>query len=230
MTTANLIKMLVGVAYITGAKSIAQAGIYGAIISYVYAMASINFCAYLLLKARNRFKSDHKIVDICDLGAKLYGPGIKPFLSVILVATNTAYLMAYCMFLGVNIDQLMCKSFKVTECHKNNLYTAIVLILLFPINCMRTMNNIGYFSTLALAFTFAAIIMILVINCMLIGMEPAEIRENKHIEINDDDRNFNYFEGMMVPVVAATFSSLYKNHCLLNLYAEHKNPSSFYMI
>lgn len=72
--------MYVGVAFISCSKSIQQAGIYGAIIGFVYAVTSTIFCVYLLLKARNRFKSDYKIVDICDLGAKLYGPGIKPFI------------------------------------------------------------------------------------------------------------------------------------------------------
>lgn len=193
-------------------------------------MVSIIFCTYLLLKARNRFKSDYKIVDICDLGAKLYGPGIKPYISVVLVATNTAYLMAYCMFLGVSVDQLLCKSFKVTECHKSNLYTAIILVLLFPLYCLRSMNNIGYFSAIALVFTFIAIIMIVVINSMLIGMSPAEIRDEKHIPITDEDRDFNYFDGMMVPVAAATFNSLFKNQCVLNLYAEYNTPSSFFTI
>ena len=72
--------MYVGVAFISGPKSISQAGIYGAIVGYIYAMISTIFCVYLLLKARNRFKNDYKIVDICDLGAKLYGPGAKTFI------------------------------------------------------------------------------------------------------------------------------------------------------
>jgi amino acid permease len=104
----------------------------------------------------------------------------------------------------------MCKSFKVAECHQNNLYTVIILILLFPVYCLRSMNNIGYFSAIALFFTFIAVILILVICGNLITMEPSEIREEKHIHITDEDRDYNYFDLYMVPVVMATLNSLFE--------------------
>jgi len=78
-TVANLIKMYVGVAFISGPKSIEQAGIYGSLIGYLFTIVSTIFCVYLLLKSRNRFKRD-EIIDICDLGAKLYGEGVKPWI------------------------------------------------------------------------------------------------------------------------------------------------------
>lgn len=165
-----------------------------------------------MLKARNRFKSDYKIVDICDLGAALYGPGIKPFIQVILVATNSSFLMAYCMFLGFNSDQILCKSFQVAECHQQNLYTGIILLALFPVYCLRSMNNIGYFSAVALFFTFIAIVLILVICGGLIAMEPSEIRDEYHLNIKDEDREYNYFDGYMVPVVVATLNSLFEGN------------------
>jgi len=35
-TVSNLIKMYVGVAFVSGSKSIAQTGIYGALIGYIF--------------------------------------------------------------------------------------------------------------------------------------------------------------------------------------------------
>jgi amino acid permease len=162
-TLVNLIKMYVGVAFISGPKSIGQAGIYGALIGYALNTLTTIFCVYLLLKARNRFKRD-EIIDICDLGAKLYGQGVKPFIQLLLVTTNAAFLMCYCMFLGFNADQLMCRTLKIAECHQNKTYTMIILVLIFPICCLRSLSNISYFSAVALFFTFAAIIMILIIS------------------------------------------------------------------
>ena len=57
------------------------------------------FCVYILLKARNRFKQE-RIVDICDLAARLYGDWVRPFMAILLVATNSIFLIAYIMFLG----------------------------------------------------------------------------------------------------------------------------------
>lgn len=73
------------------------------------------FCVYILLKARNRFKRED-IVDICDLAVALYGEWIRPLMAVLLITTNSCFLMAYVMFLGTQSDQLMCKTFKAAEC------------------------------------------------------------------------------------------------------------------
>ena len=37
-------------------------------------------------------------------------------MSILLVATNATFLMAYVMYLGTQSDQLMCKTFKAAEC------------------------------------------------------------------------------------------------------------------
>lgn len=115
-TIANLTKMYVGIAFISGSKSVAQTGIWCAAIGYVYIIAQTIFCIYLLLKARNRFKRE-EVQDICELGAKLYGGWCRPWIQGLLVATNSCFLMCYCMFIGFNLDQLMCKTFEVAECH-----------------------------------------------------------------------------------------------------------------
>ena len=99
MTAANLTKMYVGIAFIAVPKSIAQAGIYGSIVGFVYIVIMNIFCIYILLKARNRFKRD-EIIDICDLAAKLYGEWTRPMLSILLIGTNSIFLMAYIMFFG----------------------------------------------------------------------------------------------------------------------------------
>jgi len=115
LTTANLIKMYVGIAFISTPKSIAQAGIFGSLVGFVYIVLTNIFCIYILLKARNRFKRE-KIVDMCDLGSRLYGEWIRPYLSILLILTNATFLMCYIMFFGTATDQLMCKTFKKEEC------------------------------------------------------------------------------------------------------------------
>lgn len=168
--------MYVGIAFISTAKPIQQAGLYGSIIGFVYTIVQTIFSVYLMLKSRNRFKNLKKpIVDIGDLAMVTYGPAMCVFLQIILVLLNGLILSAYNMFLGFTTDQLMCKSFKVMKCHNNNLYAAIYLVLLFPIYCLRSLNNIGYFSIVALVFTFLAIVLILYTNIRIINMSPEEV-------------------------------------------------------
>jgi|APSaa5957512535_1039671.scaffolds.fasta_scaffold341309_1 hypothetical protein len=66
LTAANVTKMYVGIAFISVSRSISLAGIYTALLGFVYVLSVNIYCVYILLKARNRFKHQ-KIVDICDL-------------------------------------------------------------------------------------------------------------------------------------------------------------------
>ena len=98
-TVANLAKLYVGIAFISTPNSIAMTGLYTSIIGFAYVTFSSIFCVYLLIKARNRFKSKN-IIDICDLGVVLYGNWMRPILTFLLMFTNTIFLICYLMFFG----------------------------------------------------------------------------------------------------------------------------------
>lgn len=132
MTSANVAKLYVGIAFISVSKSISQAGFYGAIVGFAYVLAINLYCVYLLLKARNRFKND-KIVDLCDLAVKLYGEKARIWISIILVLTNALYCICYVLFFGTQIDQLLCNTFDAVECGNMHLYSFMVCTLLLPI-------------------------------------------------------------------------------------------------
>ena len=95
--------MYIGISFISVPKSIEETGIYASIIGLIYVIVMNVFCVYILLKARNRFKRE-QIVDICDLAAVLYGDWLRPYMSALLVATNSIFLMAYIMFFGTQGD------------------------------------------------------------------------------------------------------------------------------
>ena len=99
LITLFLFDIAPGISFIAVPNSVSQAGLYGAIVGFIYIATMNIFCVYILLKARNRFKQE-RIVDICDLAARLYGDWIRPFMAILLVATNSIFLMCYIMFLG----------------------------------------------------------------------------------------------------------------------------------
>jgi hypothetical protein len=159
LTAANVTKMYVGIAFISVSRSISLAGIYTALLGFAYVLSVNIYCVYILLKARNRFKHC-KIVDICDLAAKLYGEGARKYMTFLLVSANTLFLMCYAVFFGSQLDQLMCKTFKVSECGHPHWYAAASTFALLPIIFQRDMANIGRFSLVVLAFTMVSIGMI----------------------------------------------------------------------
>jgi amino acid permease len=129
------------------------------------------FCIYLLLKVRNRFKSV-TIIDIVDLGCTLYGEWMRPILAVLLVATNSSFLMVYIIFYGTQIDQLVCKTFEAKECGNHHMYSAFVLLALLPLIYVKSLKNIGYFSLFCLVFTLIGIIIIVVLSANIATESP----------------------------------------------------------
>jgi amino acid permease len=169
------------------------------------------FCIYILLKARNRFKRD-EIIDICDLAARLYGEWTRPFLGFLLIATNSIFLMAYIMFFGTQTDQLVCKTFKWNDCGYKVLYSSIILIILLPMIYQRRLRNIGIFSAIILIFTFSAIIIIIYL-CITIAMKSPEENQNDYgLDITDEDRDYNYWDSLMIPVFCATMMTLFEGN------------------
>ena len=94
LTIVKLVKDCIGISFLSVSIGVSQAGIYGAALGSTYVLLVNVFGKYLIIKARNRFKKDETIVDITDLGAKLYGEGLRPFLTVVLVSSNISFLIA----------------------------------------------------------------------------------------------------------------------------------------
>jgi len=203
--------MYVGIAFISVPKSVSQAGLGGAVVGFAYIVSINIYCIYILLKARNRFKRE-EVIDICDLSAKLYGEGTRPIMSILLIATNAFFLMAYVMFLGTQTDQLVCRTFMAAECGYSRLYSVYIFLCLLPIIMLRKLAYIGYFSIFVLVFTFISIILILYLTSMVLSKSPEENEADYHLDIKEEDRVYNYWDSLMVPVFCAAMMSLFEGN------------------
>ena len=98
-TLANTTKMYVGISFISGAKSISQAGLYGSIVGFLYVIIINAYTVWLMVKARNRFKNQ-KVVDIGDLSGILFGEASRGYMKAFLAINNTLFISVYVLFLG----------------------------------------------------------------------------------------------------------------------------------
>jgi proton-coupled amino acid transporter len=152
-------------------------------------------------------------------------------MAILLVSTNACFLMAYVMFLGTQSDQLMCKTFKSADCGKSKLYAIIILVILLPILYLKRLSAIGVFSLIILVFTFLAIFIILYLSIDILNDSPQEANEVYGTHITDEDRDYKYFDGMMLPIFCASMMSLFEgNQQILNLYSETDKPQNFFLI
>ena len=110
LTAANIMKMQIGISFISVSKSISQVGIYCSLIGFAYTVAINIWSVWLMLQTRNKFKDDPDIIDVCDLSVKLYGESTRKYLAVLLVVSNCLFGMAYEVYFGSQLDQLMCQT------------------------------------------------------------------------------------------------------------------------
>ena len=100
LTAANIIKMQIGISFISISKSISMVGIYASFIGFFYTILINIWSVWLILQARNKFKNDHQIIDICDLSVKLYGEKARKYFAFLLVVSNCLFGMAYEVYFG----------------------------------------------------------------------------------------------------------------------------------
>jgi len=209
LTAANLLKMYVGIAFISTPKMVQMGGIYDYALGIIYVLFVNLFATYILLMARNRFKRD-PIVDISDLSAKLYGEWLRPIVAGLLVITNATFLMCYVMFFGTQTDQLMCKTWKYRECGNQHLYSILIILAISPIFLQRKLAAIGYFSIFILILTFISIGLIIYL-CIIIYTKPVDEVDSEYgLHMTEEDRQYKYFDGLMWPVVASALMSLFE--------------------
>ena len=116
LTAFNLVKLCLGITFLSIPKAIDQAGVFGALIGACYTTMVNIFAVYLLIKARNRFKSDRNLVDFVDLGARLYGESARVWFLLMLFFCNVFFLMCYVIFFGEQLDIIVCKEFEARKC------------------------------------------------------------------------------------------------------------------
>ena len=58
-------------------------------------------------------------------------------------------------------------------------------------------------------------------------MTPKEIEDNYEIKLSDENRDYNYWDAMMLPVFCAAAMNLFGFPGLLNYYSKYENPRQF---
>ena len=211
LTAVNFVKMSIGLAFISQSKGVQQAGFYGSAIGATYVLAINIFSVYLIVKARNRFKRDANIVDICDLGARLYGEGTRGWFIAALFTCNLLFLMCYAVFFGSQTDQLVCQTWKQRDCGHSWEYSALIVLCLLPILYQRELSNIGYFSAAILVFSVIAIAFIIYLTIDIYSLSVEQAKDKyAGLELQDDDRDYVYLDWVMIPIFIANFMNVFE--------------------
>ena len=88
----------------------------------------------------------------------------------------------------------------------------MILTILLPVLLLRRLAAIGYFSIFVLIFTFIAIGIIIYMCAVIYSKSPQEVEDDYHVQITEEDRQYNMFDGMMLPIFCATMMTLFEGN------------------
>ena len=116
------------------------------------------------------------------------------------------------MYVGIQSDKIMCRTFKTRECGYADEYSAILAAALFPIILFRMNTNIGIFSTVILVFSIVSLGIIIYLLSVIVNMSPKEVDDTYHVKITDEDREVKDFDILFVPIFIGAFMNVFEGN------------------
>jgi hypothetical protein len=94
------------------------------------------------------------------------------------------------------------------------------------------LSDIGIFSSIILVFAVIAIVIVFYLSVDIATM-TVEAAKSKYpsLELESEDRDFNYWDTVMVPIFIAQFINVFEGgQNVINLYSEAQRPQDFLKI
>ena len=151
---------MIGITLLIIPQNFAMYGFYTGALGVVLVFVVNSISTYLIIKARNVFKRQ-QVTSLSDLAVLCYGDKAKLPMDIFVIAIQFSFLFAYNIFLGDQLDQILCKILMVTECGKSDYYKVIICLLLLPFVLQKSLKNVALFSIFALASTLVSIAIVL---------------------------------------------------------------------
>jgi amino acid permease len=176
------LKLYFGIAMLGVPQGFSHAGIYGGLIGLLY-IGTINiFCAWLLIKARNKFKNK-SIKNLSDLAMELYGERGRMITDLMNILTMAVFLVAYNIYLGEQSDQIVCKTLKIAKCGHSVMYAFLFNIVLVPIFLQKQMKSIAYFSMFCLMTMVISIVLTFILQIDILRHDPSYAVEKYGLDL-----------------------------------------------
>ena len=83
---------------------------------------------------------------------------------------------------------------------------------MLPLIFQRRLNDLGYFSFIAMCATFFAVIIIIVLCSIIASNSVEENNETYHTEMTEEQRDYKEWDWLMLPVFCASMNSLFEGN------------------
>ena len=111
----------------------------------------------LQIACKNKLAENGKyITSYSEMGYAVYGPRGKAFVDLCITISQIGFCIAYLLFIGHQMDQVICIETRQDFCNNMATYITFGMLILIPISWLKTFTFISYISLFAnLSIVFA---------------------------------------------------------------------------
>lgn len=129
-------------------------GLVGGVVGLVFIGIIAMYTMQLQIAVKCAIKKT--IRNYSDMGVETLSPRGQTFLNFCLISSQIGFAIAYLIFIGNQVDQVICFETMYEECNMKNYYIALAAFLLVPICWLRSLKNLAYVTMAANIFLVAA--------------------------------------------------------------------------
>jgi len=164
-------------------------------------------------------KAPVPVANYSELGEVILGPRGKAVVDVCIVSSQIGFAIAYLIFIGSQMDQVICFETMYEECGFKSFYISLAAFILIPICWLKSFKKLSYVSMASNVFLVVALI-IIIGYCIKNHEEHPELSEN-----------LNYLNiGAMPLFFGVAVFDFEGNGVVINLHASMKEPEKFNMV
>mmetsp|Transcript_17653 Transcript_17653/g.29828 ORF Transcript_17653/g.29828 Transcript_17653/m.29828 type:complete len:286 (+) Transcript_17653:421-1278(+) len=213
-TYFNMFKIFIGIGILATPSSIKQVGVIGGSVGILICGLLNIYTMRCQLKCKD--KVGEHVTSYSELGMEVFGPQGKAFVDFCITVSQFGFCIAYLIFIGNQMDQVICIETQQDVCGHKNFFIIVSALILVPISWLRKFSFISYislFASISIVFALAVI--------MTYG-------EENYVNHPEAHKNIRYVNARNMPLFfgVAVFN-FEGNGVILNVQSSMKDPDQF---
>ena len=137
-------------------------------------------------------------------------------------------MFAYNIFLGQQIDQILCSILQVTECGHATLYKVVIVIILLPFFLQKQLKHVAMFSIFTLVCTLLSLGIVIALETEIKTHSFKYLYDHMNFSLSLANLNYKYIDWYRLPIVTSTFMAMYEGtSVVVTIYSETSEPKHF---
>ena len=156
-TYFNMFKCFIGIGILATPAAVQKVGLFGGAFGILVCGAIGMYTMKLQILCKE--KAGGNISSYSELGMAVFGPNGKAFIDFNIVLSQIGFCAAYLIFIGNQLDQVICIETQQDFCNYKNTYIMASCFVLIPVCWLKTFKFISYISLFAsISIIFALIV------------------------------------------------------------------------